>query len=699
MMLRERTRLVLVFAVVLVASLPRAARPAVTLEGLLAAPFPSELLASPMGGKLAWIQNANGVRNLWVAEPPEYKGRQVTPYTLDDGQQLGGLEWTPDAKVLIYVRGGGANRQGEAPNPTSDPAGAEQIVWRLAVNGAAAPVKVGPGHGAAVSPRGDGVAFVNHGKILWSPFAGKGEPTAWVEARGGARQLRFSPDGSKLAFVSDRGDHGFVGVYDLAAKAVRWMAPTVDSDVEPAWSPDGSHLAFLRIPASSKVTLFHANPSAEPWSIVVADVITGQAKTAWRADPGPGSAFAEMVAANQILWAAGDRLVFPWEKDGWLHLYSVPASGGTATLLTPGDFEIETVNLTPDRRQVVFNSNQDDLDRRHLWRVEVAGGKPVQLTKGTGIEWLPVVLGDKALAYLRSGAKRPAEAVIQVGGGEARPLAAGIVPANFPESALVEPQPLIFNASDGMRIHGQLFLPLGMKPGERRPGLLFFHGGSHRQMLLGWHYIGYYNNAYAMNQYLAARGYVVLAVNYRSGTGYGLSFREAPAQGATGASELNDVLGAGLYLRNRPDVDPTRLGLWGGSYGGFLTALGLARASNLFAAGVDFHGVHNWNVGIRTFIPSYNPKPEEEKLAFESSPMASLDTWKSPVLVIHGDDDRNVSFRETVDLVEGLRERHVEVEQLILPDEIHGFLRTASWLAAYKAAADFFDRRLGRAAP
>jgi dipeptidyl aminopeptidase/acylaminoacyl peptidase len=700
-MLRERARLILVFAVFLLASLPRAAWPAVTLEGLLAAPFPSELLASPTGGRLAWIENAGGVRNLWVAEPPDYKGRQVTRYTGDDGQQLGGLEWTPDGKSLVYVRGGGANRQGEAPNPTSDPAGAEQVVWRVAIDGgeAAAPVKIGPGHGAVVSPRGDGVAFVSHGKVLWAPFAGKGEPVPWVEARGGARQLRFSPDGSKLAFVSDRGDHGFVGVYEVAAKTLRWMAPGVDSDVEPAWSPDGSRVAFLRIPASSKVTLFHANPSAEPWSILVADAATGQARTAWRADPGPGSAFAEMVAANQVLWAAGDRLVFPWEKDGWLHLYSVPAGGGAATLLTPGDFEIETVNLTPDRRQVVFNSNQDDLDRRHLWKVDVAGGRPVQLTKGTGIEWLPVVPGDKELAYLRSGAKRPAEAVIQVGGGEARPLAQGSVPAAFPESALVEPQPVIFSASDGMRIHGQLFLPPGVKAGERRPGLLFFHGGSHRQMLLGWHYIGYYNNAYAMNQYLAARGYVVLSVNYRSGTGYGMAFREAPAQGATGASEFNDVLGAGLYLRSRPDVDPGRIGLWGGSYGGFLTALGLARASNLFAAGVDFHGVHNWNVGIRTFTPSYNPKPDEERLAFESSPMAWLDGWKSPVLVIHGDDDRNVSFRETVDLVEALRERHVEVEQLILPDEIHGFLRTASWLAAYRAAADFFDRRLGRAAP
>src|SRR5208283_5973440 len=138
--------------------------------------------------------------------------------------------------------------------------------------------------------------------------------------------------------------------------------------------------------------------------------------------------------------------------------------------------------------------------------------------------------------------------------------------------------------------HAQLFLPHNAGDGLRHPALCFFHGGSRRQMLLGFHYMYYYSNSYAMNQYLASQGYIVLAVNYRSGIGYGMKFREALNYGATGASEYNDVVGAGLYLKNRPDVDPTRIGLWGGSYGGYLTALGLARASNLFAAGVDFHG-------------------------------------------------------------------------------------------------------------
>ena len=275
-------------------------------------------------------------------------------------------------------------------------------------------------------------------------------------------------------------------------------------------------------------------------------------------------------------------------------------------------------------------------------------------------------------------------------------LAPETMPEDFPSSRLVEPEQVIYTASDGMRIHAQLFLPPDLRDGERRPAAIFFHGGSRRQMLLGFHYRGYYHNAYALNQYLAGKGYVVLAVNYRSGVGYGMEFREALNYGATGGSEFNDVMGAGLYLRNRPDVDPDRIGLWGGSYGGYLTAMGLARSSDLFAAGVDIHGVHDWNVGINNFRPDYDIKdyPEFARTAFEASPMADIDTWRSPVLVIHGDDDRNVKFAETVTLVEALRERDVEVEQLIFPDEVHGFLLHQSWMAAYRAAADFFDRKL-----
>jgi dipeptidyl aminopeptidase/acylaminoacyl peptidase len=144
-----------------------------------------------------------------------------------------------------------------------------------------------------------------------------------------------------------------------------------------------------------------------------------------------------------------------------------------------------------------------------------------------------------------------------------------------------------------------------------------------------------------------------------------------------------------------------RDGLWGGSYGGYLTALGLARASNLFAAGVDFHGVHDWNDVIRNFEPSYDPEKRQEvaRLAFESSPMAWVRSWRSPVLLIHGDDDRNVPFNQSVDLAQALRRQGVEFEELIFPDEIHDFLVHAHWLSAYEAAADFLDRNLAATGP
>ncbi|MFQ5446772.1 MAG: alpha/beta hydrolase family protein [Saprospiraceae bacterium] len=146
-------------------------------------------------------------------------------------------------------------------------------------------------------------------------------------------------------------------------------------------------------------------------------------------------------------------------------------------------------------------------------------------------------------------------------------------------------------------------------------------------MLLGFLHRGYYHNAYSMNQYLASRGYIAMSVNYRSGIGYGLDFREALNYGANGASEFNDVMGAGLYLRSRPDVAPDRIGLWGGSYGGYLTALGLAKASDLFAAGVDLHGVHDWNAVIRNFVPTYDATKREDvaKRAFESSLTGHID--------------------------------------------------------------------------
>jgi dipeptidyl aminopeptidase/acylaminoacyl peptidase len=657
-----------------------------TIEQVLSSAFPTHLTAAPVGGPVAWVSNARGVINIMVAEPPDYRGRPVTTYRDDDGQDITELRWTPDGASLVYVRGEGPNRAGEIPNPSLDPRGAEQEIWIVGVSGASAR-KLGEGHSITLSPRGDRVAYVRRSQIWWAPLDGKQTAEQTFVARGEEQSPVWSPNGGRIAFVSDRGDHSFIGVYDVSARQLVYLDPSTDFDSEPVWSPDGRSVALLRQPSHGKGRIYGARRSDEPWSIRIADAQTGAGRQLWKADEGPGSVFREMVAESQLQWAAGDHIVFPWERDSWTHLYSVPISGGPATLLTPGEFEVEDVALAPGGREVIFNSNQGDPDRRHLWRVPASGGATVALTSGAGIEWSPAMTSDGHVAFLSSDAQHPAHPALLTG-KRTRELDPGAIPTDFPLRDMVLPQPVTFTAADGVVIHAQLFLPPN-RNGSRSPAVVFFHGGPRRQMLLGWNYRSYYHDAYAMNQYLANRGYLVLSVNFRSGIGYGLNFREAPQYGATGASDFQDVEAAGRYLRERPDVDPERIGVWGGSYGGYLTAMALARLPDVFRAGVDLHGVHDWAV-------EYDLAPTDPlaKTAAASSPLAFVDTWRSPVLLIQGDDDRNVKFNQTVLLADALRQRKVPVEELIFPDEVHEFLLWRHWLEAYETADRFFAKYL-----
>jgi dipeptidyl aminopeptidase/acylaminoacyl peptidase len=686
------------FALLLLA--PPLAAQTVSIDALMASPFPTELTAAPTGSRFAWVQSVEGVRNIWTAQAPDFKGRKVTNYTADDGQDLTELAFTGDGKFVVYTRGEGANRQGESPNPSQMPDGAEQAVWSVPVESAAAPKRLGAGHLPSPAPSGARVAWVSRGQI-WTVDLGAAEArsTQLFTARGATQQIAWAPDGASIAFVSNRGTHSFVGLFTLGSRETRYLDPSLDRDSSIAWAPDGTRVAFIRQFAAPRPAMFSPRREAdEPWAIRVADVKSGAGRQIWKADKGRGSALQAIVAENQLFWGAGDRIVFPWEKDGWLHLYSITAGGGTAQVLTPGAFEVEYATLSSDRTKVIYNSNQDDIDRRHVWSVAVAGnGAPIPLTNGNGIEWQPASAAvGNATAFLRSDARVPPHVTVLTGSQPGRDIAETLPSATFPAAQLVEPQQVVFTAADGVSIHGQLFVPKDVKAGEKRPAMIFFHGGSRRQMLLGWHYMYYYRNSYAMNQWLASQGYVVLSVNYRSGIGYGMEFREALNYGATGGSEFRDVMGAGLYMKSRADVDASRIGLWGGSYGGYLTAMGLSRASDLFAAGVDMHGVHDWNEGIHTFIPDYNrlDDPDFARTAFDASPLASVDTWKSPVLLVHGDDDRNVSFIQSINLVAALRKRHVEVEQLVFPDEVHDFLRHDNWIRAYKTSADFLQRKL-----
>ncbi len=667
---------------------------AYTLEDIMSYAFPSNLVASSRGDLVAWVFNQEGNRNIWIARSPDYKAFQLTGSSEDDGQELGQLALNFDGTVMVFVRGGSANRAGEYPNPTSNPEGVEQALWAVNVEGGE-PWRLGPGSGPRPSPAENVVAFTSRGSIFVVSLEGTSKPEVLFKARGRNGSPVWSPDGSRLAFVSSREDHSFIGVYDLKKRIITWISPSVDRDGYPVWSPCGKFIAFIRFPGSMATPTYRVG---QEFSLMVADAESGKAREIWRC-PNQTGGFSQYYPAETLRWAADGHLVFYSEHEKWMRLYSISVKDRKVICLTPGEYEVEDSILSPDGKTLFYNSNEGNIDRRHIWSVPVSGGKARLLTPGKGIEWAPVCAANgQELVFLCSSAFQPAApAVISVNGKNRRLIAPALIPERFPMKEQVEPEQVILKAPDGLPVHCQLFLPKGAKAGDKRPAVIFMHGGPIRQMLLGWHMRGYYHNAYALNQYLAHKGYVVLSVNFRSGIGYGFDFRTAPNQGPRGASEYQDIVVAGRYLQNRSEVDFNRIGLWGGSYGGYLTALGLARDSELFAAGVDLHGVHDWSLrGRRRDGGGWGIQGEDVmNVAFQSSPVADVYFWTSPVLFIHGDDDRNVDFIQTTDLVQRLRElgkAHVEV--LVIPDEVHGFLLHRSWIQVFRAAADFFDRFL-----
>ena len=675
-----------------------------TLAQVLDYPYPSELVSAPTGGAAAWVLNERGARNVWLARAPDWTPRQLTAYTADDGQELTQLAISPDGNVVVYVRGGDHDANWPAdgnlqPDPASSPQQPKVQIWAVAATGGA-PRLLADGDAPAISPKADRVALVRGGQVWTVPLDGSKPVAQLFFARGESGELAWSPAGDRLAFTSDRGDHSFIAIYSSDSEPIRYLAPATARDFSPRWSPDGRRVAFVRLPGQGGPPRPQLELTPRPWALWVADAATGAGHEVWRSPSTLHGSYPTSAGETNLAWAAGERLVFTADLDNWPHLYSVPAVGGAPLLLTPGAFMAEFVAAAPDGRSIVYSANagadSNDGDRRHLFRVASDRAGSTALTQGDGLEWTPVVTGDgKTVVYIAAGAQRPPlVAVLALAGGNPQLLGADRIPTAFPQAALVVPRRIVFKAADGTVVHGQLFERPGFA--GKRPGIVFVHGGPPRQMLLGWHYRGYYSNAYAVNQYLASRGFVVVSVNYRLGIGYGHDFHHPPHAGSAGAAEYQDVLAGGRWLAAQPEVDAAKVGIWGGSYGGYLTALALARNSDVFAAGVDFHGVHDWTSG-RGAASRYEKGDVDSArtVAWFSSPVASVANWKSPVLFIHGDDDRNVSFHETVDLVRRLDALGVRYEELVLPDEIHGFLRYRSWFTADSAAATYFGKTLG----
>jgi len=724
-----------------------AAQPGDIVRGLLPFkkyPFPTELTAGATGTRIAWAMNEEGRRNVYVAEGPDYVPRKLTAYSMDDGQEITSLTISDDGQWVVFVRGGdhGANWDDDLP---VDPGfGTEPFkvqVGVVAFSGGAVRY-VSEGDEPVISPDSKKVVFIKGGQVWMAGLdtaagASGGDVKtagAWAAknlftTRGNVSSLQWSPDGKRLLFVAGRGDHSVIGIYTMGSSALTWVAPSFSRNESPQWSGDGSRIVFVRRPGLGGAPDSMLVRKPAPWGIYTVDTAGGQPVLLYKIPATLRGSYPNDEGPN-LHWAAGNTIVFLSYEDGWQHLYSMDAGGdarsdaraggGRPVLLTPGKFMCEHIRLSADKRSLVFSANTgsdpEDIDRRHIGLVSVDKPDMKIVTPGKGLEWTPMITGDgKALVFLSATPQRPPlPAVLNIDGGPAfqtidgqagtaadkgwKLLCQDKIPADFPQDRLVTPKQVIFTAPDGVVIHAQLFEPPGGVSG-RRPAIVYVHGGPPRQMLLGWHYSDYYSNAYASNQYLASLGFVVLSVNYRLGIGYGYEFHRAEHAGPMGAAEYKDVKAGGLWLRRQSFVDSGRIGIYGGSYGGYLTALGLARDSRLFAAGVDFHGVHDM-LGQRSLLDDrYEKAPDYDaalKTAWRSSPVADIATWTSPVLIIQGDDDRNVHFNQSVDLVNRLEKKGVPYETLMIVDDTHHWMRFSNAVKVYGSAADFFVRKFMR---
>ena len=694
----------------------------------MSSPFPSQLTAAKSTEVVSWVFNNKGADNVWIASAPDFAGRQVTHYSGDDGQRIASLKITPDGRTVLYSRGSELNAVSRSANPLSLPGQPKQQVWAADVDKGEPRLLGDMGceeegcEDIQVSPDGKHAVWETKHQLWIVPTNAPAGVTAkqLTDIRGEISWPQWSPDGKRIAFRVDRRSHSLVAIGELTPNldqalsssgsesekksemkdqpplltGLHYLAPSSERDMFPRWSPDGKVIAFIRTAGQeNKLPMIPIRP--RPWSLWLGDASTYTARQIWSS----GTTLRDSLPpfAGESLQFAGNRIVFASEQTNRNHLYSVPVSGGKTVELTPGDFDVEDVAPNAAGRSlIIYASNQDDVDRRHVWSVDAKGGAPPKaLTKGETIEWLPVGTAGDRIFCLGSAATVPG-LPYRIGPSGRELIAKDAMPKDFPSGQLVVPKQVTFKSNDGLTIHGQLFVPRDQK--GKGPALIFTHGGPPRQMMLGFHYMYYYCNAYAANQYLANLGYTVLSVNYRLGIMYGYDFRQPANAGWRGASEYNDVLAGAHYLESLPNVDPQRIGLWGGSYGGFLTAMGLARNSDIFKAGVDFHGVHDWSALLpqrqRIFSDEAPDAKEALQLAFSSSPNSSVDKWRSPVLLIHGDDDRNVPFTQTTDLVQRLKQQGVEYEEIIYPDEIHDLLLWKDWVNSYKQAGRFFEQKL-----
>jgi dipeptidyl aminopeptidase/acylaminoacyl peptidase len=682
---------------------------ALTIEQLIDIRHPSNAVWSPDGRRVAFLSERAGIANIFVTEIDASAGstRAGALTRFADGLG-GGLFWSADSQRVYFPRLGD--------------------LWQAAVGGGE-PTAVWstpqPESNITRSPDGQRVAFVRGGNDLVVRSLADGKEALVVRGDGKAiGGLLWTPDGARLLFNAGASTirheqtpdySGAKIIYTVSERrpGQNFVVPATGGTPTPLPRVGGAAPRGWIDPAHFVVD--RQSSDYKRRTISVADTAGGELRTLhedvdekfWSI---PGQADPGAQPSPDGRWIA-----FLSDRDGWDHLYVMPARGGAATQITKGRFEVWRPSWSPDSTRVAFDANAPDHPGdRHLG-VATIGQDPARatvtaITSGTGTNIAPIWSPDsRRLVYQHTDPQSPADFfVVDLGKADgpgpssSKPVRlSDSMPGAIDRAALVEPELVHYPGPDGQQVPGWLFVPKNLDRSRKHPAIVWIHGDGINQNYNGWHVQRNYAVYYSFHQYLLQKGYVVFAPDYRGSIGYGRAWRQGVHMDV-GGKDAKDAWMAANYLKALPYVDGDRLGVWGLSYGGFFTLIAATDQPTLYRAAVNVAGVadyamyyedpyHGGWTASRIGTPQQNPT-----VYAQASPLARVDRLARPLLVLHGTSDVNVPYLHSVRLIDELLKKGKGdlVSFMTYPGEFHYFTREHVLRDAWHRVEDFFDANL-----
>lgn len=507
-----------------------------------------------------------------------------------------------------------------------------------------------------------------------------GKDVSTKSARGGISKVRFG-----LAPI-DTGATVWVTLPDTG----RYFSGDV------AISPDGKQCFIERFSSNRKKR-----------EIFIADTDSGKAKLIYEEQD---KAWVEGGLATTRWTPDGKQLISTSEREGWNHLYRMNPDGRSRTKLTDGKWEIRWFDIAPTGDRVFFLANKDEHHQWQLYSLELKSRAITRLSTSDGTYESPQMAKDGSFIAARySRFAHPGElvrvpttvnvALASSASANVSPATGEIIltksiPVEFSNRVWTIPEIIHFKATDGTTVPAMIYKPKNFDPAKKYPVVVFVHGAGYLQNVFrGW---SYYYREYMFHHRLTQRGYVVFEVDYRGSAGYGRKFRADVAM-HLGGKDLQDELDGLEYLNGLGYIDSTRVGIYGGSYGGFMALMGLFR-SEKYACGAALRAVTSWENYYRHnswYTEARLGKPEANPEAYTiSSPITYADSLKKPLLILHGMVDDNVYFQDAVQLTQKLQKAGKPFEIMFYPDEPHSYTEPESWFDQYRRIEEFFDEHL-----